>query len=80
MKPKLEKGKNPDYWIPKIERNMERDREKDKELLFSGWIVVHFWGKEILKNTDECVKVIEEIIFDMKIGTEIYSEDDENNG
>lgn len=80
LKPKLEKGKNPDYWIPKIERNMERDREKDKELLFSGWIVVHFWGKEILKNTDECVKVIEEIIFDMKIGTEIYSEDDENNG
>ena len=76
LKPKLEKGKNPDYWIPKIERNMERDREKDKELLFAGWTVVHFWGKEILKNTDECVKVIEEIIFDMQIDTEIYSEDD----
>lgn len=80
LKPKLEKGKNPDYWIPKIERNMERDREKDQELLFAGWTVVHFWGKEILKNTDECVKVIDEIIFDMKIGTEICSEDDENNG
>lgn len=80
LKPRLEKGKNPDYWIAKIERNMERDREKDKALLFEGWTVVHFWGKEILKNTDECVKVIEEIIFDMKIGTEIYLEDDENNG
>ena len=34
------------------------------------------WGKEILKNTDECVNVIEEIIFDMRIDTEIYSEDD----
>ena len=45
-------------------------------LLFAGWTVVHFWGKEILKNTDECVKVIEEIIFDMQIDTEIYSEDD----
>lgn len=76
LKPKLEKGKNPNYWIPKIERNMERDQEKDKALLFAGWTVVHFWGKEILKNTDECVKVIEEIIFDMQIGTEIYSEDD----
>jgi len=76
LKPKLEKGKNPDYWIPKIERNMERDREKDKALLFAGWTVVHFWGKEILKNTDECVEVIEEIIFDMQIGEEIYSEDD----
>lgn len=76
LKPKLEKGKNPNYWIPKIERNMERDQEKDKALLFAGWTVVHFWGKEILKNADECVKVIEEIIFDMQIGTEIYSEDD----
>lgn len=75
LRPKLEKGKNPDYWIPKIERNMERDREKDKALLFAGWTVVHFWGKEILKNTDECVKVIEEIVFDMQIGEEIYSEE-----
>ena len=33
LKPRLEKGKNPDYWIPKIERNMERDREKDRRLL-----------------------------------------------
>lgn len=54
---------------------MERDREKDKELLFAGWTVVHFWGKEILKNTDECVEVIEEIIFNMQIGEEIYSEE-----
>ena len=67
LKPRLENGKNPDYWIPKIERNMERDKEKDKALLFAGWTVVHFWGKEILKNTDECVKVIEEIIFEQKI-------------
>lgn len=67
LKPRLEKGKNPDYWIPKIERNMERDREKDSALLFEGWTVIHFWGKDILKDTDECVKVIEEAIFDQKI-------------
>lgn len=29
--------------------------------------VIHFWGKDILKRTDECVRVIEETIFDMKI-------------
>lgn len=67
LMPKLQKGKNPDYWIAKIERNMERDREKDKTLLFEDWVVVHFWGKDILKNTDECIKVIEELIFDMKM-------------
>lgn len=67
LKPRLLKGRNPDYWIPKIERNMERDKEKDKALLFAGWTVIHFWGKDILKNTDECIKVIEECIFDQKI-------------
>lgn len=63
LKPRLEKGKNPDYWIPKIERNMQRDREKNQALLFEGWTVIHFWGKDILKNTEECIRVIEEAIF-----------------
>lgn len=74
LKPKLENGKNPDYWIPKIERNMERDREKDNALLFAGWTVIHFWGKDILKNTDECVKMIEEIILEGKIQESEYDE------
>lgn len=67
LRTKLEKGKNPGYWIKKIQRNMERDQEKDKLLRFEGWTVIHFWGKEILQDTDECIKVIEETIFDLKI-------------
>lgn len=67
LKVKLEKGKNPDYWIKKIERNMERDQEKDKLFRSEGWTVIHFWGKEILKDIDECIKVIEEAIFDLKM-------------
>lgn len=67
LKPRLQKGKNPEYWISKIERNMERDQKKDKELIFLGWTVIHFWGKDILKNTDECIKVIEEAIFDINL-------------
>ncbi len=70
LKPRLEKGKNPDYWIPKIERNMQRDVEKDQALLFADWTVIHFWGKDILKDTDECVRVIEEAIFDKQIQTD----------
>lgn len=68
LKPRLEKGNNGVYWVKKIQENIERDCKKDKELLFLGWTVIHFWGKEILNNTDECIKVIEETIFDMKIG------------
>ncbi len=67
LKAKLEKGKNPGYWISKIQRNIERDQEKDKMLRFAGWTVIHFWGRDILKDTDACIQVIEETIFDLKI-------------
>lgn len=68
QKPKVQKGKNADYWTSKIEHNMERDKEKDQELIIRGWIVIHFWGKEILDDTDTCIRVIEEAIFDEKLG------------
>ena len=68
LKPRLLKGNNPDFWVKKIERNMKRDDENDKKLLFLGWTVIHFWGNDILKNTDQCVKVVEEAIFDDFIG------------
>ena len=64
LKPRLERGNNSSYWINKISRNRERDEEINKQLLFLGWTVIRFWGKEITKNVDECVKVIEETIED----------------
>ena len=76
LKPKLKKGKNADYWIPKIVRNMERDQEKDKQLLFLGWTVIHFWGKDILKKTDECLRVIEEAIFDLQLQERVDGDDE----
>ena len=75
LKLRLEKGKNPDYWIKKIERNKIRDWETDKKLLYLGWTVIHFWGQDILKKTDECIQVIEETIWDTQfnhISTEFY--------
>ena len=67
LKPRLEKGNNSDYWLKKISRNRERDDEINKQLLFQGWTVIRFWGKDILKNVDECIKVVEETIFDLKM-------------
>lgn len=64
LKPRLEKGNNANYWLKKIERNITRDQEINQQLNFLGWTVVCFWGKEILNNTDECIKVIEETIFE----------------
>ena len=67
LKPRLEKGTNSNFWISKISRNRERDDEINKKLLFMGWTVIRFWGDDIKKNTDECVKVVEETIFEMKM-------------
>jgi DNA mismatch endonuclease Vsr len=53
---------NQDFWIPKIERNMERDREVNTHLKKEGWLVLRFWGKEIKKNTTDCVEKIEKKI------------------
>lgn len=67
LKPRLEKSNNSEYWQKKIERNIQRDDEVNKELLFLGWTVIRFWGKDILKKTDECIRVIEETIFENRI-------------
>ena len=77
LRPRLERGKNSDYWIRKIERNMERDREKDQTLLSKGWTVIHFWGKDILKKPEECLQVIEETIFEQKVSLSMNEELDD---
>ena len=64
LKLQLEKGKNSEFWINKISKNIERDEKIEKELNFMGWTVLRFWGKDINKNVDECIKVVEEKIFD----------------
>lgn len=76
LKPRLEKSNNSEFWIKKISRNLERDNEINKKLLFMGWTVIRFWGNEIKKNTDECVRVIEETIFDIKLAEDELSDGD----
>jgi DNA mismatch endonuclease (patch repair protein) len=66
LMPRLEKSNNSEFWISKISKNREHDDVVNKKLLFMGWTVIRFWGNDIKKNTDECVKVIEETIFDLK--------------
>lgn len=38
-----------DFWTPKIERNIARNKEVTEKLESEGWIVLRFWGKEIKK-------------------------------
>ncbi|WP_182185497.1 very short patch repair endonuclease [Pectinatus frisingensis] len=50
------------YWLPKIQRNIERDKEVNDELLREGWLVLRFWESDIKNNTDICVNKILEYI------------------
>lgn len=78
LKPQLERGKNAGFWIDKISRNRQRDDEINKQLLYMGWTVIRFWGKDISKNVDGCIKVIEENIFDQTMEeTVVYSEEND---
>ena len=51
-----------DFWLPKIERNMERDREVTAKLREAGYTVLRFWGTQIIKDLDTVVYKIETVI------------------
>lgn len=55
-KPRL--VKNREYWIPKIERNMARDRRNNAALEGAGWLVIRFWEDEITKELSRCVEEV----------------------
>ncbi|WP_343615381.1 very short patch repair endonuclease [Flavobacterium sp.] len=50
---------NRDYWIPKIERNIQRDEEVNAFLISQNWTVLRFWSKDIEKNLEVCLAKIE---------------------
>jgi DNA mismatch endonuclease, patch repair protein len=50
------------FWIPKIERNMQRDRENLVKLENMGFKVFRFWEQEIYKNLDKCISRVLEYL------------------
>ena len=46
---------NRGFWIPKIERNMQRDQEVNMRLAEMGYTVFRFWQNEIKKELDRCL-------------------------
>lgn len=41
---------------------MARDKRVDGRLQDMGWTTVHFWEKQVLKHTDECLQVVLELL------------------
>lgn len=46
---------NRDFWIPKIERNMQRDKSNTTKLQDMGFTVIRFWEHEIKKDLIGCI-------------------------
>ncbi|MCR5150575.1 MAG: very short patch repair endonuclease [Clostridiales bacterium] len=51
-----------DFWIPKIERNIQRDIEVNDKLKSDGWTVIRFWGKDIKANVSACADRVERAV------------------
>ena len=61
-KRKFDHKSNQEFWLTKIERNIQRDNEVNEKLIAEGWKVIRFWGKEITKNLDTCINKIQKTI------------------
>ncbi|WP_350284174.1 very short patch repair endonuclease [uncultured Croceitalea sp.] len=49
---------NREFWIPKIERNMQRDHEVNSALEKLNYVVFRFWEKQVHKNLDDCLQKV----------------------
>ena len=64
---------NKEYWIKKINRNIERDKNVTEELISKGWKVIRVWESEIESDLPNCV---ERIIKTMKTNKDRKYESD----
>lgn len=55
-------GRSGDYWDKKIARNVERDRQVDRELEGLGWVVVRIWDFEIQRDLEAVVERVAALV------------------
>ena len=49
---------NREFWIPKIERNIQRDKEVNITLEKLGYKVFRFWEKAVKKELEHCLQQV----------------------
>ena len=50
---KSEKNSYKDFWIEKIQKNINRDKKNYKLLKNEGWTVIKIWDKDLKKNPEK---------------------------
>lgn len=56
------RSKNRNYWTRKITRNVERDKQTNRELRRLGWQVVRLWESDLKKNLEKCVSRVQRVV------------------
>ena len=54
---------NQEYWIPKLQRNVERDNTNIEKLTQNGWKVITVWECELKK--DRLFDTLEKLLFEI---------------
>jgi len=47
-----------DFWLEKINKNVERDKRNDLKLSEEGWRVIRIWEHQVKKNPEEVLELI----------------------
>jgi DNA mismatch endonuclease (patch repair protein) len=47
-----------DFWMKKIQSNIDRDKKVNEKLKHDGWTVIRIWEHEIRKEPEKAVKKI----------------------
>lgn len=50
------------FWFNKIENNIKRDKLVNSKLKKEGWIVLRFWGNEILTDVNTCADMVKKAL------------------
>ena len=67
-------GSNQEYWIPKLERNVVRDKENHKKLSEMNWNVITVWECELKKDVFQATmsKLVDQIVKNTKAGDNLH--------
>jgi DNA mismatch endonuclease (patch repair protein) len=50
------------YWLPKIEKNILRDKQNNRKLNKEGWKVLRFWQQQIIEDPIKCLTKIKKAL------------------
>ena len=62
LRAKLLLRHNAGYWVAKIARNRERDRQHTALLKRQGWLVLRFWETDIKKDPAAAARVVRDAV------------------